>query len=312
MKLIIQIPCHNEAKALPQTIAALPKEIEGITTIEILVIDDGSIDLTSEVAKQLGAQHIVRNTQQLGLAKTFRKGLNKSLELGADIIVNTDGDNQYVGEDIRKLIAPLLDQSADIVIGARPIKTHEEFSVYKKFLQRLGSLVVRWASGTSVIDAPSGFRAFTRSAAKQINVFSDYTYTLETIIQGGVRGLKIVSVPIRTNRATRPSRLVKSISSYVFRSSITILRIFAVYRPFVFFTLLGLTALIPGFALGLRFLVFYLQGDGQGHVQSLLLAVALTLSGVGSFMLAVMADLISVNRRLLEELSVRLRNIEEG
>ena len=311
MKLIIQIPCFNEAKTLPQTLSDLPRTIPGIDVIEVLVIDDGSADETSQVAKDNGVSHVLRNTKNLGLAKTFRRGLNHSLALGADIIVNTDADNQYCGDEIPKLLAPLLDGSADMVIGARPIMATEEFSFYKKALQKFGSSIVRLASNTEVLDAPSGFRAFTRHAAKQINVFSNYTYTLETIIQGGLRELKIASVPIKTNPATRPSRLVKNIFSYVFRSAVTILRVFALYRPFLVFTWMSLLCLLPGMALGIRFLIFVAQGDGTGHVQSLILAAVLLLSGFGLLLLAIVTDLISVNRKLLEDLSLRLRNLEE-
>ncbi|HSL83999.1 MAG TPA: glycosyltransferase family 2 protein [Thermoanaerobaculia bacterium] len=309
MKLVIQIPCYNEEETLVQTLADIPRSIPGISAVELLVIDDGSTDRTVEVAQSLGVDHIVRLPRNLGLARAFKAGLDASLRAGADVIVNTDGDNQYRGEDIPKLIAPILAGEAEMVVGARPIREIEHFSPAKKVLQRLGSQVVRWASRTSVPDAPSGFRAITRRAAGMIHVFSDYTYTLETVIQAGQKGMAVASVPIRVNRQARPSRLIKSIPSYLRRSALTIVRIFMTYRPFRFFAVPGIVSLIAGFFIGVRFLYFFATGQGGGHVQSLLLGVLLL--GVGFFLVVVglVTDLIAVNRKLLEEIDYRVREL---
>jgi len=302
MRLFIQIPCHNEEASLPITLAALPKSLPGVSSIEVLVINDGSTDRTVEVAKSLGVAHVVGFPRNQCLARTFMLGIRSCLELGADIIVNTDADNQYNADDIPALITPILERRADIVIGARPIATIEHFSPIKKLLQKLGSAVVKRVSGTSVADAPSGFRAFSREAAASLNVFSAYTYTLETIIQAGQKNMTVVSVPIRVNGDLRPSRLVRSITSYVRRSIVTMLRIGIIYRPFQFFMTLASTLFVAGIVLGLRFLYYYVFEHGIGHVQSVILAAVFMIFGFQTGLLAFIADLQSVNRRLLEEL----------
>ncbi|HTQ07510.1 MAG TPA: glycosyltransferase family 2 protein [Polyangiaceae bacterium] len=303
MRLFIQIPCHNEEASLPITLAALPKSVPGVDSVEVLIINDGSRDRTVEVARSLGVKHVVGFAQNQGLARAFMLGIRSCLELGADIIVNTDADNQYNADDIPALIAPIVEGRAEIVVGARPIATIEHFSPVKKLLQKLGSAVVKRVSGTSVADAPSGFRAFSREAAASLNVFSAYTYTLETIIQAGQKNMSIVSVPIRVNGDLRPSRLVRSITSYVRRSIVTMLRIGIIYRPFQFFMTLGSTLFVAGVVLGIRFLYYYLfRHGGMGHVQSVILAAVLMIFGFQTGLLAFIADLLSVNRRLLEEL----------
>ncbi len=310
MKLIIQIPCYNEEQTLGVTLSALPREITGIDCVECLIIDDGSSDRTVKVAREYGVDHIVQLPCNQGLAKAFMAGLEASLRAGADIIVNTDADNQYCADDIPKLIGPILANKADIVVGARPIAEIEHFSFVKKLLQKLGSAVVRIASNTDIPDAPSGFRAISRSAAMQLNVFSEYTYTLETIIQAGQKGMAIVSVPIRTNADLRPSRLVKSIPAYVQRSIMTILRIFMTYKPFRFFAVLGIISFLCGFLIALRFLYYFVSSGGIGHIQSLILAALLMGNGFFLIVTGLIADLISVNRKLLEELQYKIRKIE--
>jgi glycosyltransferase involved in cell wall biosynthesis len=303
MKLFIQIPCHNEEASLPIAVGALPKELPGVSRIETLVIDDGSTDRTASVARELGVTHVVGFPRNQGLAKAFMLGIRSCLERGADIIVNTDADNQYDARDIPALIQPILEGRAEIVVGARPIATVRHFSPVKKLLQRIGSIVVARVSGTSVADAPSGFRAFSRDAASRLNVFSEYTYTLETIIQAGQKNMSIVSVPVRVNGDLRPSRLVRSIFSYVRRSMVTILRILILYRPVAFFLSTGAFLFLSGVALGVRFLYLrYYLGIGTGHVQSVILAGVLMILGFQTGLLAFIADLLSVNRRLLEEL----------
>jgi glycosyltransferase involved in cell wall biosynthesis len=302
LRLFIQIPCHNEEASLPVAYAALPKAIPGVESVEVLIINDGSTDRTVEVARSLGVDHVVGFPRNQGLAKAFMLGIRSCLERGADIIVNTDADNQYNADDIPQLIRPILEGRAEIVVGARPIETIEHFSIVKKLLQRVGSAVVKRLSGTTVADAPSGFRAFSRDAAARLNVFSEYTYTLETIIQAGQKNMSIVSVPIRVNPDLRPSRLVRSIASYIRRSMITMLRIVIIYRSFPFFLTVGSLLFLCGAALGGRFVYYYLTGDRDGHVQSLILAAVLMIFGFQTGMLAFIADLLSVNRRLLEEL----------
>lgn len=302
MKLIIQIPCLNEEGTLAITVAALPREVDGFDTVEWLVIDDGSTDSTAEVAKRLGVDHVVRHSVNRGLATAFMTGLGACLRLGADVIVNTDADNQYEAADIPLLTAPILEGKADIVVGGRPIAETEHFSWIKKKLQHLGSWAVRVASKTDVTDAPSGFRAISRESAMRLNVFNPYTYTLETIIQAGLSNMRVLSVPVRTNEDLRPSRLVKSISSYVRRSLVTILRVFLTYRPLFFFLSLAAIVAIPGVLLSVRFLYYYVAQGGAGHVQSLIFAsLSLMLSAL-AVMCGVLADLISTNRKLLESI----------
>lgn len=307
MKLIIQIPCYNEQYALPITLKSLPKKIKSIDTIEYLIIDDGSTDRTIEIAKKNDVHHIVRLPRHSGLAKAFMKGIEVCLSFGADIIVNIDADNQYCADDIEKLVEPIIENRAEIVVGERPIEKMKDFSKVKKFLQKFGSWVVKIVSGTNIKDAPSGFRAISREAAYLLNVFSKYTYTLETIIQAGLSGITIQSIPIRVNEQLRPSRLIKSIPSYINRSLITILRIFITYKPLRFFTIISLIFLIPGIVLGIRFLYFFIVGNGVGHVQSLIFAAILIILGVLFGILGLIGDLISKNRRLLEDIQYNLR-----
>jgi len=305
MKLLIQIPCYNEAGTLAVTLAALPRMIPGFERVEWLIIDDGSTDDTVRVARENGVDHIVRHTGNQGLAHAFMTGLDECLRLGADVIVNTDADNQYNAEDIPALVRPVLEGRADIVIGSRPIESIKHFSPEKKLLQKLGSWVVRIASKTDIPDAPSGFRALSRTAAQQTIVFNNYTYTLETIIQAGQKNMSITSVPIRVNEDLRPSRLMKSIPAYIKRSVFTIVRIFAVYRPFRFFGTIGAVLFSAGFLIGLRFLYFYFTGRGGGHIQSLILGGALLGMGFQTFLVAFLADLLAANRKLLEDIRFR-------
>ena len=308
--LIIQVPCFNEEATLPGTLAVLPRSVPGFSAVEYLVIDDGSTDRTLEIAREWGAHHVVHIPHNRGLARAFMTGIERSLELGADVIVNTDGDNQYSAEDIPLLTQPILAGEADLVIGSRPISEIQDFSPIKKALQRLGSSVVRAISGAPVDDAPSGFRAMSRSAAMRLHVFSEYTYTLETVIQAGHQGMAVRSVPVSVNPQERPSRLVKSIPGYIRRQTITMVRILATYRPFQFFSVPGTLSLIAGFLLGLRFLIYFLGGNGTGHVQSVILAAFLMGIGVFLIIVGLVADLISVNRKLLEDIDWRLKRIE--
>ena len=307
MKLVIQIPCYNEADTLGIALSALPRELSGFDSVEWLVIDDGSTDDTVRVAREHGVDHVVRHTGNQGLARGFMTGLEACLQRGADVIVNTDADNQYNADDIPALVAPILAAEAEIVVGARPIETIEHFSPVKRFLQKLGSWVVRVASGTDIPDAPSGFRAISRTAAQRLMVFNDYTYTLETIIQAGQKNMAIASVPVRINGDLRPSRLVKSIPSYIQRSIVTIIRIFVVYRPFRFFATIGAVLFGVGVFIGLRFVWKWLGGEGEGHIQSLILAGALLVMGFQTILIAFVADLIAANRKLLEELRFHTR-----
>jgi glycosyltransferase involved in cell wall biosynthesis len=311
MKLVIQIPCYNEAESLPHAIPQLPRHVVGCDTVEWLVIDDGSSDETAQVAADLGVDRIVRHPVNRGLAAAFMTGLEAAIASGADIIVNTDADNQYDARDIETLVRPIIEGRAEMVVGARPIADTEHFSWLKKKLQGLGSHVVRMASNTQVTDAPSGFRAFTREAAQRLNVFSSYTYTLETIIQAGHSNIRVLSVPVRTNPDLRPSRLVKSIGRYVWRSASTIVRIFATYRPLVFFWLIAVFFLLIGFGAGGWYLVHKAMGQGSGHIQSAMLAAASITIGLITFLIGFLADLLAVNRRLLEGIDWRVRRIEE-
>jgi len=308
-KLIIQIPCFNEADSLPIALAELPRKVPGFDQVEWLVIDDGSTDATSSVAKSLGVDHVLRHPVNRGLASSFMTGLDAALLLGADVIVNTDADNQYNAQDIPLLTQPILSEEADMVIGARPIAETAHFSWLKKRLQKVGSWAVRVASGTQVLDAPSGFRAMSREAAMQLNVFGAYTYTLETIIQAGLNECRVISVPIRTNPDLRPSRLVRSIGSYVRRSIATIFRVFVVYRPMVLFVGLGLLGIFAGLGAGLRFLYFYLTGVG-GHVQSVVFSALSIILGTLLTMMGLIADLVAVNRKLSERILLRVKRLE--
>lgn len=310
MKLIIQIPCLNEAATLSAALATMPREIEGFDHVEWLVIDDGSTDGTADLARTLGVDHVVRHPVNRGLATAFMTGIDAALQYGADVIVNTDADNQYEAADIPLLVQPILEHRADMVIGARPIAQTEHFSWIKKKLQHLGSWAVRVASRTNVTDAPSGFRAMTRETAMRLNVFNAYTYTLETIIQAGLSNLTVVSVPIRTNPDLRPSRLVKSIPNYVKRSLMTILRVFVIYRPMALFMWLSTVLTLAGIALGARYLAFLASGEGGGHVQSLILAALCIMLGALSFMIGLIADLIATNRKLVEQVDFRLQRMQ--
>lgn len=307
MKLIIQIPCYNEAETLEIALNDLPKHIEGIDEIEYLIINDGSKDKTVEVAVNWGVHYVVSFNRNKGLARGFMAGLDACLQHGADIIVNTDADNQYCGEDIEKLVRPILEGQADIVVGERPIDQTEHFSPLKKKLQHLGSWVVRKASNTEIPDAPSGFRAFSREAALHINVVNEYTYTLETIVQAGRNKMAIISVPIRTNGELRPSRLFHSMFGYIKKSMLTIIRAYLMYRPLRFFTFVGIIPFLIGFALGMRFIVYICLGAAVGHIQSLILASTLMLLGFMCWMIGIQADLIAANRKMLEEVQYRLR-----
>ncbi|MEM9215079.1 MAG: glycosyltransferase family 2 protein [Cyanobacteria bacterium P01_F01_bin.150] len=311
VKLIIQIPCYNEEATLGITLAELPRHLPEVDTVEWLVIDDGSSDRTAKVAQEWGVDHIVSFEHNQGLAAGFMAGIDAALKAGADIIVNTDADNQYCAADIPKLVAPILQGDAEIVVGERPIQSIPHFSPTKKFLQGLGSWVVRLASSTDIPDAPSGFRAMSRHAAIQLNVFNEYTYTLETIIQAGQKGMVITSVPIRTNGDLRPSRLVKSIPTYIQRSILTIFRIFMVYRPMRFFTVFGGVPFGVGMALCLRWLLLYWFDDPtRVRAPSLILAAILILVGVQLWVLGLVADVLSVNRKMLEDIQLRLRRAD--
>ena len=310
MKLVIQIPCYNEEATLPQTVHDLPRALPGVDEIEYLVVDDGSTDRTVEVAHELGVHHIIHHKQNRGLASAFLAGLDAALQAGADIIVNTDADNQYWGEDISRLIQPILEGRADIVVGDRSVAALEHFSPLKRLLQRCGSWVVERAAGISIPDATSGFRAFTREAALRLTVLSDYTYTLETLIQAGARRMAVVYIPVRTNPQTRPSRLMRSVPSFLALSVITILRFYTMYRPLRVFVMMGGTLIAGGMVLGLRFLYFFLQGVGAGKVQSLILAAILTIVGFQVCLIGLIADLVRLNRKMLEETLYRVRRME--
>lgn len=312
MKLIIQIPCYNEEETLELAYNDLPRQIDGIDTIEYLIINDGSKDNTVQRARELGFHHIVSFKQNKGLAKGFMAGIDACLHLGADIIVNTDADNQYCGADIEKIVRPILDEKADIVIGERPIDDTEHFSWKKKKFQHLGSWVVRVASETDIPDAPSGFRAYSRDAALRLNVVNEYTYTLETIIQAGHNKIAMTSVPIRTNPETRPSRLFSSMWRYMKRSSTVITRSFVMYKPLKFFSTIGITLLILGAILGVRFLVYMFMGDGDGHVQSLILTAILIMMGFQTITIGLLGDTIAANRKILEDVQYRVRKMECG
>lgn len=310
MKLIIQIPCHNEAETLPATIADLPRELPGFDSVEFLVVDDGSTDGTAEIARQLGVEHIVRHRTNRGLARTFATGLEASLRAGADVIVNTDGDNQYFGQDIGLLTQPIVHGTADIVIGDRQTWNIRHFSLFKRILQRAGSRVVRALSATNVPDAVSGFRAFSRNAAMKINVVSSFSYTIETLIQSGQARLAIASVPVRTNPTARPSRLFKSIPQFLRQSVATMLRAYALHSPLKVFVALGVGLTCIGMLPIARFLYYASLGDSTGHIQSLILGGALTMIGCSTGILGLIADLIAANRKLLETTLEKIRHLE--
>ncbi len=310
MKVIIQIPCFNEEGTLPQTLADLPREIAGTDAVEILVIDDGSTDRTAEVAREHGVHHVVRHNQNRGLASAFRTGLDACLRLGADIIVNTDADNQYSGADVPNLIAPILEGRADIVIGDRQTDSIEHFSYVKKKLQRLGSFVVRRLSHTDVPDAVSGFRAISREAALRVNIFSFFSYTTEMLVQAGKHRLNIVSIPVGVNPETRESRLFTSIPRFIEQSALTIIRAYAMYYSLRVFFLIGTVLSVIGVLPIIRFLFFYLQGEYSGHIQSLVLGGVLMTMGFLALLIGLVADLIAFNRQLLERILARLRRLE--
>lgn len=312
MKLIIQIPCFNEEDNLTETLLALPKTIDGIKEIETLIIDDGSVDKTVDVASWNNVNHIIKLKRHEGLAKAFKAGLDESIKLGADIIVNTDADNQYCAEDIKNIIKPILEGKADIVIGARPIDKVCEFTLFKKFLQKLGSAFVRFVSCTDIVDAPSGFRAFSKEAAIKMNVFDNYSYTMETIVQAKAKNLKLLSVPVRVNQTKRKSKLVKNLFQYVKNSGLTILRMLLIYKPFKFFGLISTLFIFIGLIIGIRYLYFLFTVGGKGHVQSLILSTICILTGVQTLVIAFLADLQSINRRLLEDIQLRLKSIENN
>ena len=309
-KLIIQIPCLNEADTLPQTLRDLPTSIPGIDAIEILVVDDGSRDRTAEVARACGVHHVVRFRRNRGLAAAFRAGVDAALKLGADYIVNTDADNQYVGADIPRLLEPLIAGRADIVIGDRNIKDIEHLTRRRKRLQRIGSWVVRQVSGTQVPDTTSGFRAYTREAALQMTIVSEFSYTLESIIQAGKKRMAVAHVPIRVNPRLRESRLFDNAWTYIKASGATIVRIYAMYEPLKVFTYIGLAIFSGGFLISLRFLYYYITGTGLGHLQSLILSAVLMIVGFQVLLIGLVADVISGNRKLLEDLLYRVRLME--
>lgn len=307
MKLIIQIPCYNEAETLEIALNDLPKHIDGIDEIEYLIINDGSKDNTVEVAKNWGVHYVVNFKQNKGLAKGFMAGLDACLRNGADIIVNTDADNQYNGADIEKLVRPILDGKADIVIGERPVDSTEHWSWKKKKFQHLGSWVVRIASKTDIPDAPSGFRAYSRDAALRLNVVNEYTYTLETIIQAGRDKIAMTSVPIRTNGELRKSRLFSSMWGYMKRSASVIIRSFMMYKPLKFFTILGGIIFAAGVLLGVRYLIYLFIDSSTGHIQSLILAAILMMMGFQTIVMGLLADIIAANRKILEDIQYRVR-----
>jgi glycosyltransferase involved in cell wall biosynthesis len=310
MKLVIQIPCLDEEETLPQTLAALPRQIRGIDEIEVVVIDDGSTDRTAEVAEAHGVHEVVRFPNHQGLARAFAAGLDHALQRGADVIVNTDADNQYDARDIEALVQPILRGDADMVIGDRDPSRLAHFSFSKRVLQRLGSWAVRQLSGTNIPDATSGFRAVSRSAALKLNVLSDFTYTLETIIQAGKKQIAVAHVPVRARAVARPSRLFSGASHYIRRSAATLLRMYAFYEPFKFFTLLGGVQILAATVIGVRFLFEYFSDGGAGHIQSLILAGSLIVTGMVTWLFGLLADLVGRNRQLAEEILLRMRRVE--
>ena len=310
MKLIIQIPAFNEEATIAQALRDVPKKIDGITAIETLVVDDGSSDKTADAARKAGATHILQLKTHRGLSAAFVAGIDAALRLGADIIVNTDADNQYAGADIARLVVPIVKGTAEVVIGDREVAKSPHMSPLKRSLQRLGSWTVGRASGISVADVTSGFRAFSREAAMQINVFNPFTYTLETIIQAGNRNLGIQSVVVRTNAPTRPSRLFPGIGTYLRKSVATIFRIYTIYRPLKTFFAIGTVLVLLGAAISGRFLYYYYSRGAGGHIQSLILAAVFLVTGFQTWLIALLADLIAVNRRLTEDVLIRVKKLE--
>lgn len=310
MKLIVQIPCLNEAETLPLVLRSIPASIPGIEVIETLVIDDGSTDGTAEIARREGVDHIIRNRSNLGLAQSFRRGIEESLLRGADIVVNMDGDNQYKGEEIEKLIEPIIQGRADLVVGDRQTDQIPHFTPLKRILQKIGSAVVRRLSGTEVRDTVSGFRAFSREAAIKLTILSYYSYTLESILQARFKGLTLSNVTIQTNPKTRESRLMRNLRSYLTFSGATIIRVFTMYNPLRVFLQIGIPLLLLGVLADIRFIYYLITEGGRGHVQSLILGAVLSLSGVFVILAGLLADLIQFNRRLLEEAVERLRRLE--
>lgn len=310
MKLIVQIPCYNEEHTLPQTVADIPRKIEGVDLVEILIIDDGSTDNTVEVAQKIGVDHIVKNSKNRGLARSFQAGIDACLRLGADIIVNTDGDNQYKGEDIPKLIEPIMKGNADIVIGDRQTDKIPHFSPSKKQMQKIGSFIVRILSETTVPDAVSGFRGFNRDAAMQMNIVSPFSYTIETVIQAGKKQLAVESVPIGTNPKTRDSRLFKSIPQFVKNQLATIIRMYTMFQPMRVFFYIGGLLIALGFIPSMRFIYYFMTGSGSGHIQSLIFAAIMFIVGFQVLMIGLVADVIGFNRKLIEETLLRVKKVE--
>jgi glycosyltransferase involved in cell wall biosynthesis len=310
MKLIVQIPAYNEEATIAAALRDIPKKIDGITSIETLVVDDGSSDNTADAARKAGATHIVQLKTHRGLSAAFVAGIDACLRMGADIIVNTDADNQYSGADIARLVTPIIKGSSELVIGDRQVATSPHMSAMKKMLQRLGSWTVGKASGLSIGDVTSGFRAFSREAAMQINVFNPFTYTLETVIQAGNHNLGVQSVAVRTNAPTRPSRLYRGMGTYLRKSIVTVFRIYTIYRPLKTFFAIGALLLVAGFAIGARFLFFFAEGDRGGHIQSLILAAVFLIAGFQTLLIGLLADLIAVNRRIGEDMLIRLKRLE--
>ena len=310
MKLIVQIPCFNEERTLPGTVADIPRAIEGIDEVEVLIVDDGSTDGTVEIARKSGVDHIVRHKNNKGLARAFRTGLDACLRLGADIIVNTDGDNQYAGSDIPALIRPIVEGTADVVVGDRQTQTISHFSPAKRALQAVGSFAVRKISGIDIPDAVSGFRAMSRDAALQMNIVSSFSYTIEMLIQAGKKQMAITSVPVATNVKTRESRLFRSVPNFIERSLTTMVRTYAMYQPLRFFFLIGMGLTVLGMLPIIRFLFFYFSGDGAGHVQSLILGGSMMVGGFATFLIGLVADLINFNRQLIEMTLEKVRRLE--
>ena len=311
MKLVIQIPAYNEEISLPVTLSAVGREYDGIDEVNILVIDDGSEDRTSEIASDYGVEQIVKLPRNMGLAKAFTIGLQHAIDMGADIIVNLDADNQYNADDIGKLIEPILNNKADITIGSRPIDRINTFSPVKKLFQKVGSKVIGLLSSPVIEDAPSGFRAFSRKAAMMMNVFDNYTYTIETIMQSKAKGLTILSVPIRINNCYRKSKLVKNLYTYIKKSLVTVVRMFMIYRPFRFFVLIGGFLLFIGALFWIRFIGLYFMGMGNGNIQSLILSSVFIVIGFQTAVLGVIAELLGINRKLAEDIQIRVKKLEQ-